>query len=54
MTEKYEYCTTVPRTFVQDCLNPAFGEKKYVFHIVSTLLRYFGDKLVITCNNNDL
>ena len=27
MTEKYEYCSTVPRTFVQDCMNPGFGEK---------------------------
>ena len=27
MTEKYEYCSTVPKTFVQDCLNPGFGEK---------------------------
>ena len=27
MTEKYEYCSTVPKTFVQDCLNPAFGKK---------------------------
>ena len=27
MTEKYEYCSTVPRTFVQDCrftLSPIF------------------------------
>ena len=22
-TEKYEYCSTVPRTFVQDCTEPA-------------------------------
>ena len=30
MTEKYEYCsTTVPRTFVQDCLNPGFGENVF-------------------------
>ena len=27
MIEKYEYCSTVPRTFVQDCMNPGFGEK---------------------------
>ena len=33
MTEKYEYCSTVPRTFVQDCLNPGFGGKKSVFFI---------------------
>ena len=31
MTEKYEYCGTVPRTFVQDCLNPGLGEKKVCF-----------------------
>ena len=24
MTEKYEYCSTVPRTFVQDCRSPVF------------------------------
>ena len=28
MTEKHGYCSTVPRTFVQDCLNPGFGRKK--------------------------
>ena len=44
MTEKYEYCGTVPRTFVQDCLNPGLGGKKSVFYIVSTLFRHFGDK----------
>ena len=27
MTEKYAYCSTVPRTFVQDCLNPGFEGK---------------------------
>ena len=27
MTEKYAYCSTVPRTFVHDCLNPGFGKK---------------------------
>ena len=27
MTEKNEYCSTVPRTFFQDCMNPGFGEK---------------------------
>ena len=33
MTEKYEYCsTTVPRTFVQDCLNPGFGENVCCLH----------------------
>ena len=58
MTEKYEYCSTstVPRTFDQDCLNPGFGEKSLlkVFFIFPTLFRHFGDKSVITCNNNDL
>ena len=54
MTEKYAYCSTVPMTFVQDCLNPGFGGKKSVFFIFPTLFRYFGDKKVITCNNNDL
>ena len=43
MTEKYEYCGTVPRTFVQDCLNPGLGGKKSVFYIFPTLFRYFGD-----------
>ena len=28
MTEKHGYCSTVPRTFVQDCLNAGFGRKK--------------------------
>ena len=27
MTETYEYCSTVPRTFVQEFLNPGFGKK---------------------------
>ena len=31
MTENYEYCIAVPRTFVQDCLNPDFGGKKVCF-----------------------
>ena len=44
MTEKYEYCGTVPRTFVQDCLNPGLGGKKSVFYIFPTLFRHFGDK----------
>ena len=25
--KKNEYCNTVPRTFVQDCLNPGFAKK---------------------------
>ena len=54
MTEKYQYCSTVPRTIVRDCLNPGLGEKKSVFFIFPTLFRHFGDKKVITCNNNDL
>ena len=43
MTQKYEYCSTVPKTFVQDCLNPGFGKKKSVF-IFLTLFGHFGDK----------
>ena len=31
MREKYAYCSTVSRTFVQDCLNPGFGEKSPFF-----------------------
>ena len=31
MTEKYEYGSTVPRTFFHYCLNPGFGEKKVCF-----------------------
>ena len=27
MTRKYAYCSTVPRTFVHDILNPGFGGK---------------------------
>ena len=27
MTGKCAYCSTVPKTFVHDCLNPGFGEK---------------------------
>ena len=42
MTEKYEYCSTVARTFVQDCLNPGFGRKDRVF-IFPMLFRHFGD-----------
>ena len=44
MTEKYEYCSTVPKTFVQDCLNPAFGKKKSVLFIFPTHFGHFGDK----------
>ena len=44
MTEKYEYCSTVPKTFVQDCLNPGFGEKKSVFFISPTISGHFGGK----------
>ena len=32
MTEKFEYCSTVPKTFVQDCLNPGFGKKVCFLH----------------------
>ena len=31
MKEKYAHCSTVPRPFVQNCLNPGFGEKKVSF-----------------------
>ena len=46
MTGKYAYCSTVPRTFVQDCLNLGLGGGggKSVFFIFPTLLRHFGDK----------
>ena len=46
MIEKYEYCSTVPRTFVQDCLNPGFfwGGGKAVVFIFPMLFRHFGDK----------
>ena len=27
MTQKDECCSTVPKTFVQDCLNPGLGGK---------------------------
>ena len=54
ITEKYEYCITVPRTFVHDCQNHGFWRKKSVVSISSTPFRHFGHKQVITCNNNDL
>ena len=41
MTEKYEYYSTVPKTFVQDCMNPSFGKKVCLF-IFPTLVRHFG------------
>ena len=28
MTEKYEYCSTIPRTFIQDCTYEPFFEAK--------------------------
>ena len=31
MTEKYEYCSTVPRTFVQDCRLVTMSRKSYHF-----------------------
>ena len=43
MTEKHGYCSTVPRTFVQDCQNPGFGGKKSVFFIFPMLFRRFED-----------
>ena len=58
ITEKYDYCSSIPRTFVQDCLNPCFfflfSVFKSVFFTFSTRFRHFGDKQMITCNNNDL
>ena len=39
MTEKYEYYSIVPRTFVQDCLNPGFGGKSL---FSSFFLRFLG------------
>ena len=39
MTEKYAYCSTVPRTFVQDCLNPGFRGKSL---FSSFFLRFLG------------
>ena len=44
MTEKYAYCSKVPRTFVQDCLNPGFGEKSM---LSSFFLRFLG--ILETC-----
>ena len=32
MTEEYEYCISVPRTFVHDCLNPGFWIKSLFLH----------------------
>ena len=32
MTEKYEYCSTVPRTFVQDCRILVLGRKVCFLH----------------------
>ena len=43
ITEKYEYSSTIPRTFVQHCLNPCFL-KKSVFFTFSTRFRHFGDR----------
>ena len=39
MTEKYEYGSTVPRTFFHDCLNPGLGGKSL---FSSFLLRFSG------------
>ena len=44
MTEKYAYCSRVPRTFVQDCLNPGFGGKSM---FSSFFLRFLG--ILETC-----
>ena len=42
MTEKYEYCSIVLKTFVQDCMNPGFGKKPVFFFIIPALVRHFG------------
>ena len=39
MAERFEYCRTVPRTFVQDCLNRGFGGESL---FSSFFLRFFG------------
>ena len=39
MAEKYAYCSRVPRTFMQDCLNPGFGQKSM---FSSFFLRFLG------------
>ena len=39
MTEKYAYRSTVPKTFVQDCLIPGFGENSL---FSSFFLRFLG------------
>ena len=39
MTGKYAYCSTVPRTFVHDCLNTGFGGKSL---FSSFFLRFLG------------
>ena len=44
ITEKYAYCSRVPRTFVQDCLNPGFGGKSM---FSSFFLRFLG--ILETC-----
>ena len=46
-----QYC---PKDFCPGLSESWFWGKKSVFFIFPTLSRHFGDKLVITCNNNDL
>ena len=43
VTEKYASCSRVPRTFVQDCLNPGVGEKSMFSLFFLRFFRYFGD-----------
>ena len=49
MTEKYEYCSNVPRTFVQDYLNPDFAGKKVCFlhfsYVFEAFWRQVGDHM---------
>ena len=47
MTEKYEYCSTVPRTFVQDC---SFNFRCFCLFHESSLLSSFlepSDRLIV-------
>ena len=44
MTQKYKYCSTVPRTSVQDCLNSGFIWKVCFFLFFLGLIRIFVKK----------
>ena len=47
MTEKYEYCRTVPRTFVQDCSYLGVGELEltFFFSISWTFSQFYSSSL---------